>query len=100
MKKKIEKAINCFFDSDLDIEIRIKKGQKNNNNKSNILIIESNASYHNGVRYGGQSRTIDMPEGADDSIYESISDLCGVGLNKQELIYSLCEIEKRGYVLN
>ena len=99
MKKNVLKLIDDFFYSDLDIQIGIKKN-RTKKNKNNILILESDAYYVNGARHNGIVRTIDMPNVADDQIYEDISDLCGVELNEEDLKYSLSEIEKRGYVLS
>ncbi|SDG38678.1 hypothetical protein SAMN04244560_02267 [Thermoanaerobacter thermohydrosulfuricus] len=97
MKKDIRELIDDWFYSDLDIELKIKKKGRN---IKDVLICESDAYYYNGKRYNGELRSIYMPLGSPDEIYDEIKDLLGIFYTKIELIEALKEIEKRGYVLS
>ena len=100
-KKSLEEKINTWFDSDLDIEIRVRK-KNEPYKKNNMLVLRSNVEYRkNGIeRVGGDRREIDMPMESNDDIYDNIIDFCGIFLTKDELISTLRNIENRGYYLN
>lgn len=56
-KKSLEETINTWFDSDLDIEIRVRK-KNEQYKKSNTLVLLSNCSYCCGKRLYGDKRMI------------------------------------------
>jgi hypothetical protein len=94
MDKRIFDFIYTWFSSDLNIEIEAIYVK---NNKKAVLILESDVSYSNGQRSGGDLRTIDVPVETDDEIYERIKDLLSVQCNFKKVIEQLKGIEDRGF---
>jgi len=93
MKEQEKKFIKDWYFSDFDIQIQV--GDKANN----VLILENNAYYHNGVRFKGKERSLDAIMDFDDKDYEKIKDLLGYDFTYDEIIERLEDIENRGFKL-
>ena len=95
MNNKVENLVRHWFLTDLDVEVKATK-----NKKSMDLIFESDVYYYNGKRYKGYKRRLDVPNEADDDLYEEIEHLCGFEMGIDETLDVLFEIEELGFSLN
>jgi hypothetical protein len=93
MKKQDKQFIKDWYFSDFDIQIQV--GRK----KNNVLTLENNASYYNGIRFKGKERSLDAIMDFDKKDYERIKDLLGYELSYDEMIERLEDIENKGFKL-
>jgi hypothetical protein len=93
MKEKDKQFIKDWYFSDFDIQIQIGKRE------NNVLTLENNASYHNGIRFKGKERSLYAVIDFDTKDYEKIKELLDYELTYDEMIERLEDIENRGFKL-